>query len=335
MISTELIRRSPQARKVSVVVPVRNEERSIGELLDALQAQTRRPDEVVICDGGSVDGTTGIVERCDGCGLSVRLIRAGPALPGRARNLAIQAARFELIALTDAGIRLHPCWLEHLLAPFDGPCPPDVVYGRYEPVYKSFRHRCIGLAFVPPKDPRSGLRGPSVASMAMGDSVWAQLGRFREDLRSGEDLLFIKAISALGLSVRYARDAVVFWSPPEDFVSALKRFAAYSHSGIRAGLAREWQLPLLRIYLLIAAMTLTSRWTALGFFAPLAVMGARAAKRVVRELGILSLANVPLIAGVMIALATLDFATLCGFWRWLIADWIPKVRRRRSVGLAR
>jgi glycosyltransferase involved in cell wall biosynthesis len=322
-------------RRVSVVVPVRNEEQSVGELLESLRAQTRKPDEVVICDGGSTDRTVAVAESFANRGLRVRLLRAGPAFPGRARNLAIQAARFDLIALTDAGIRLDPRWLEHLVAPFEGDRPPDVVYGRYEPVHTSFRQRCIGLAFVPPRDRRSGLRGSSVASMAMSHDVRTRTGDFREDLRSGEDLLFMRAISARRLSVRYAPAAVAFWSPPLSFGVMFRRFAAFSHSGMRAGLAREWQLPLFRIYLLMFALALATPWSSLGYLAPVVIIGARAAKRVVRELGLPSLANVPLVVGVMVALGIIDVATFDGCRRWLVADWIPRLCRRRAVRLAR
>ena len=45
------------AGPVAVVVPCRNEARYLGGLLDALFAQTRLPDEVVIVDDGSTDGT--------------------------------------------------------------------------------------------------------------------------------------------------------------------------------------------------------------------------------------------------------------------------------------
>lgn len=321
--------------KVSVVIPVRNEELSVGRLLDSLCAQTRPADEVIICDGGSTDGTVRIIEGYASHAPWIKLIRAGAAFPGRARNLAIQAARFDLIALTDAGIRLDRGWLENLLAPFEEGCSPDVVYGRFEPIRASFRQRCIADAFVPPRDRRSGLRGPSLASMAMRRHVWARQGGFREDLRSAEDLLFMKAISRLGFSVRHAPQAVVLWSAPSDFMGMFRRFAAYSHSNIRAGLVREWQLPLLRTYLLMALLTLTARWTAVGFLAPLAVMGTRAAKRIVRERGVTLLLNPPAVAGVAVALAIIDVATLIGFCRWLTADWIPAVWRRRRVSLAR
>jgi glycosyltransferase involved in cell wall biosynthesis len=63
--------------KVSVIVPVRDEEDSIRELLDSLLAQTRPPDEIVITDGGSIDATPQIIESYREKGAPVKLIRAG------------------------------------------------------------------------------------------------------------------------------------------------------------------------------------------------------------------------------------------------------------------
>ncbi len=302
---------------VSVVVPVRNEARSVGMLLESLRTQTRLPDEVVICDAGSTDGTPDVVERSTRRGVPIILLRETPAYPGRARNMAIQAARGEIIVLTDAGIRLDSRWLERLVEPFENSCPPDAIFGRFEPVANSFLQRCIALAFVPPTDRRSGLRTPSLASMAMRRGVWTHVGGFREDLRSAEDLLFIRGLSKAGFSVGYVPGAVAFWNPPGDFVGAFRRFATYSSSNIRAGLAREWQLPLLRIYLLMALLTGTAMWIPLGGLAPVAVIGARAIKRIAREMGVRALFNLPLIVGVMAALAVIDVATFCGWWRWL------------------
>ncbi len=312
---------------VSVIVPVRNEVRSIGPLLESLAAQTRVPDEVVVCDGGSTDGTLDIVARYAGEGMRITVLREKPAYPGRGRNLAIQAAQGEIIALTDAGIRLDAHWLECLLAPFENSCPPDVVFGRFEPVTESFLQRCIALAFVPPSDPRTGLRTPSVASMAMRRGVWTRVGGFREDLRSAEDLLFIRGISKARFSVGYAPDAIVFWSPPEDFVGVFRRFAAYSGSNIRAGLIHEWQFPLLRIYLLMALLSATLVWSPLGGLAPVTVIGARAAKRVAREMGVRALFNVPVIAGVMATLAVIDMATLYGCWHWLATSGVSRTEQ--------
>lgn len=48
--------------RVSVIVPVRDEELYLGEALDSLAAQTLENHEVVVVDDGSTDGTAGLAE---------------------------------------------------------------------------------------------------------------------------------------------------------------------------------------------------------------------------------------------------------------------------------
>ena len=45
------------APRVSLIITVRNEESALPALLNSLQKQERRPDEIVIADGGSTDET--------------------------------------------------------------------------------------------------------------------------------------------------------------------------------------------------------------------------------------------------------------------------------------
>ena len=59
---------------VSVVITVKNEAASIETLLHSLGRQTHPPDEIVIVDGGSTDGTLGIIEA------------AGPPMRGSRRQ---------------------------------------------------------------------------------------------------------------------------------------------------------------------------------------------------------------------------------------------------------
>lgn len=48
---------------VSIIIPCFRAERWIGETLESIRAQTYRPIEVIVCDGGSSDGTSDIVKQ--------------------------------------------------------------------------------------------------------------------------------------------------------------------------------------------------------------------------------------------------------------------------------
>src|SRR6185503_17622164 len=160
--------------KVSVVVPVRDEEASISELLDCLLTQTRPPDEIVITDGGSIDATPQIIEEYIHNGALVRLIRAGAALPGRGRNLGAAQASHEWLAFTDAGIRLENNWLEALVAKAQEDESIDVVYGSWQPVTDTFFKQCAAIAYVPPPTSHSGVvtRPRSIASTLLRRDAW-------------------------------------------------------------------------------------------------------------------------------------------------------------------
>ena len=98
--------------RISVVFTVLNEAAALPRLLDSIAAQTRQPDEVVACDGGSRDGTVALLraERR----FPLRVIESPGANISRGRNEAISAATGDLIACTDAGVMLDPRWLERL-----------------------------------------------------------------------------------------------------------------------------------------------------------------------------------------------------------------------------
>ncbi|MFL5913882.1 MAG: glycosyltransferase family 2 protein [Gaiellaceae bacterium] len=93
--------------RVSVVVPARDAEATLGRTLDALARQELDEEyEVIVVDDGSVDGTASIAE---GAGVTVlRQDRRGPA---PARNRGVAHARGELLAFTDADCFPLPGWV--------------------------------------------------------------------------------------------------------------------------------------------------------------------------------------------------------------------------------
>jgi cellulose synthase/poly-beta-1,6-N-acetylglucosamine synthase-like glycosyltransferase len=201
--------------KASVITTVLNEVDSIDTFLTALEQQTIRPDEVVIVDAGSTDGTIEIIERHAGEHPWVRLIRE-PGNRSHGRNTAIAAAVNDYIACADAGCTPDASWLEELFQPFsDG---ADWVAGFYRVDAETPVDRCVGLTIVYVEeevDADSFL--PSARSMAFTRAAWNAAGRFPEEVEFGEDTLFGVRMREAGIEAHVALGAVVGWHPPTGF----------------------------------------------------------------------------------------------------------------------
>jgi len=270
--------------KISVIIPVRNEEQSIGQLLISLTNQTLKPSEIVITDGGSTDATPQIISEHVERGAPIQLIRERAALPGRGRNLAAAQAANEWIAFIDAGIRPEPTWLELLAKRAQFPGDIDVVYGSYEPVADTFFKRCAVMAYVAPPVEIEGklVRSRSVVSLLMKRSVWQTVGGFPENLRSAEDLVFMNKIEQANFRIANAPDALVHWQVQATPWLTFKRFVTYARNNMRAGLWRQWQAAIFKRYGLLLLLTLPifrfgAEWLLVTVVLWLSMLSARAA----------------------------------------------------------
>lgn len=323
--------------KVSVIVPVRDEEHSIRELLDSLLKQTRPPDEIVIADGGSVDATPQIIDEYIQQGAPVRLLRAGPALPGRGRNVGAAAATYEWLAFTDAGIRLNRDWLETLVARAAQDDSVDIVYGSWEPVTDTFFKECAAIAYVPPPSPRDGIvaRPRFIASTLLRREAWKKVGGFPEDLRSAEDLIFMDRLEAAGYRAVFEPRAQVHWNLRPTLATTFKRFVVYSRNNIRAGLFRQWQATILFRYamllvLFVLALLADPWWVLVPIAAWLLMLAARAAVSIRRNRYCYpaSLVHNLLRSGLIVSLlAVLDVAAIIGSVQWLLFDAFRSTRK--------
>src|SRR2546423_6474 len=180
--------------QVSVIIPVKNEETSIRQLLQTLIAQTYRPAEIVITDGGSTDRTREIIRAYQAKSpLPIVLVETDAALPGRGRNLAIARATHEWVACIDGGIVADADWLRELVACAEREPAAQIIYGRYAPRTDTYFTESAAVAYVPAGRTRF------IASCLLRRAAWTAAGGFREDLRSGEDLLFFQHLARAGV----------------------------------------------------------------------------------------------------------------------------------------
>ena len=220
-----------------MVVPIRNEEKSVARLVESLLGQSHRPDEIVLVDGGSIDNTVQIARSYEKRG--VRILEIGPAYPGRGRNEGIKAARNEWIALIDAGCVADKTWLENLVLTIAD--DTSVVFGLFTPRIENEWDVAQALAFVGPFS-GDGCRPWFTASCLIHRSAWRKAGGFPEHLRAAEDLVFFNRIRSAGLKVARCAKADVQWSLARNVLGVFRRLRLYSTHHLAAGLWRTWHL---------------------------------------------------------------------------------------------
>jgi len=265
----------PRDLRVSLVIPVRDEATTIPGLLKSIHSQTLQPSEIVLVDGGSLDNTVEILQESARVASSLHLIEAHDATPGRGRNIGIEAASNDWIALTDAGICLEPPWLERLAAEVERDHSVNVVFGAYEPQTGTFFQECAAAAYVASKQKRPGglMRGPFIASCLLHRNVWRAVGGF-PDLRAAEDLIFIERCQQVG-RIAWAPQAIVRWQLQPTLRATFRRFALYSFHNVLAGRQRYWHYGTARKYLLalvivILAVVRNRVWLFVLLFAAIA-----------------------------------------------------------------
>jgi len=221
--------------QVSVILTVLNEAESLPALLDSLAAQTRPPDEVVVVDGGSRDGTLAVLrsERR----LPLRILEAPGTNISQGRNLAIAQARGEIIASTDAGVRLDPGWLAALVAPFEEPDPPMVVAGFFRPDPQTLFEVAMGATVLPElRDINPVTFLPSSRSVAFRKAAWEAVGGYPEWLDYCEDLIFDLRLRERFGPFTFAPEAVVYFRPRSSLRAFFRQYYLYARGDGKAGL---------------------------------------------------------------------------------------------------
>lgn len=99
--------------KISVVIPVYNEEKYIGACLDSLMKQTVPADEIIVVNNNSTDNTAKIIKK-----YPVRMLNEKRQGMTFARNKGFNEAQYEIIARTDADTILPPNWIKRIKKSF-------------------------------------------------------------------------------------------------------------------------------------------------------------------------------------------------------------------------
>lgn len=227
-----------------VIATVLNEGGSARPWLESLCAQTRRPTQVVIVDGGSSDDTLAVLKSYAGR-LPLTVIEAPGCNISAGRNIAIRAAQAlgggdPIIAATDAGVVLAPGWLEVLALPFLADPALEVCSGFFEADPRTPFEVALGASTLPLLDEIDPDRFlPSSRSVAFRHSAWARVGGYPEWLDYCEDVVFDLALKQVAGPFGFVPGAVAAFRPRPSLPAFYKQYYRYARGDGKADLWRK------------------------------------------------------------------------------------------------
>lgn len=215
----------------SLVSTVFNEAARLGEWIEGIESQTVQPNEVIITDAGSTDGTLDALyawqERSS---LPIHILVSDKCNVAEGRNLAIAKSQYDWILSTDFGCTYHEDWIKSLAEHFDNP-EIDVVAGAfgastYQEVSAAARADLI-LQNGYPVQMDDNFTASS-RSIAYRKTVWEQLGGYEEWLTlAADDTIFWRRLQQEGLRYQLVELPYVQWGRHKTYSQFAKEAFRY------------------------------------------------------------------------------------------------------------
>ncbi len=246
------------SHRLTVIVPAYNEAASIADTVRSIQQQTRVPDDIVVVDDGSTDGTGDIARAC-----GVRVIKP-PRNTGSkagAQNFALQFVTTEYCMAIDADTILAPNAIELLLAALDAPqvvAACGFVLPRFvKSLWERGRYIEYLLAFSWYKPIQDYYDKPLISSGCFSvyrtDVLRAAGGWSTRTMAEDMDLTW--TFYQQGHGVRFIPEALCYPIEPHDFHFMSKQLKRWSH-GFMQNVALHWRgnlhIPYLRNIVAVA-----------------------------------------------------------------------------------
>jgi glycosyltransferase involved in cell wall biosynthesis len=243
-----------EGERVSVVATVRNEAAGIRAFVDSLLAQSHPPDELIVVDGASTDGTREILAEYEAAGRLVLVSQDCNIAQGR--NIGIARATSGFIAVTDAGCTAERDWLRNLVRCHRGEQRPDVVAGNYSfETHTAFEEASVLATDSPDRESsESAVYYPSSRSIAFTKAAWQAVKGYPDWLYAAEDTLFNIRLRQLGFRFAFCREAIVRWRPRTTWRSLFRQYFNYARGNGRIGGATGGYVKNLRTHSLVLVL---------------------------------------------------------------------------------
>lgn len=303
---------------LSLIITVKNEIKQLPEWLSSVGAQSVQPDEIIIVDGGSTDGTW---EWLRSVATDKIKVFQKPGNIASGRNFAVGEAKGDLIAVTDAGCVYNKDWLKKLIE--------LVMSGKskfsttaFRPLLKSDDStlvRLIAGATIPtaPEFAKDWL--PSSRSVAFEKSAWSLVGGYPEWLPFCEDVLFDLALEKKGIKPAYVRETLVSWRPRLSVWAYLRQVYNYTRSDGHASLFLNRQFIRFAVYGgLLLAIIFASSYLYLCIFMVAVFGSAYMRKYWKRWIDFSREQKKPFLAGLIILPVIIFIGDLAKMWGYLV-----------------
>jgi cellulose synthase/poly-beta-1,6-N-acetylglucosamine synthase-like glycosyltransferase len=277
---------------VSVLVPVRNEERHLERTLQALLTQDYPAEryEVIVADGQSEDGTAAIVRRWQERYAQLHLVANPRRWSSAGRNAAWRRSRGEYIVIVDGHCHLPDrCYLRHVVEAFatsgadclGRPQPLEVPNPTpFQEAVALARRSWLGhnpdsdiFADTPRFIPAQN------TAVAYRREVFHQVGLFDETFDACEDVEFNTRVDQAGLRCYFAPALRVHYEPRRSFGALFYQLRRYGTGRARLAfkhpqaLTLPAVLPPLLLVGLLASLLAAAFWPNLLLLLGLAAAG--------------------------------------------------------------
>ncbi len=327
---------------VTVAVPARNEEASIGALLDGLRAQTYGDLQILVVDGRSDDATRAIVEAAAADDPRIQLVDNPERVIPAAMNLALSHARGEWFVRVDAHCSIPTDYVERVVAHLSTGLWGGVG-GRKDGRGRTSQGRAIAAAMGSPFAQGNsvyhyGTEAQTVDHIPFGaypTSLVRALGGWSPDQLVNEDYEFDYRARQAGHELLFDPEIRIDWECRQSISALFRQYRRYGAGKVQTlvrhpesvGL-RHLAAPVLVAGLAVSVPMLANRRTRWLGAAALASYGALVAVGSVRSAGDLDPADAVWLPA---AFAALHLGWGLGFWEEAVATALGQGGPRRSL----
>lgn len=219
-------------KQFSLVSTVFNEAKRLEVTIQDLESQTLQPNEIIITDAGSNDGTIEILEKWKrSSSIPIKIIVKPRCNVAEGRNLAIKESSYDIIVSTDFGCRFDKNWLQSLLFPF-GNEMVEVVGGAFTVIEADQITLAAKAAYIVNNGYNIDVNAkwfiPSSRSIAYRKKVFDKIGGYCEWLTlAADDFVFGKEILANNYKIFIVDKPYVFWGRHTKFLAYKKEAERY------------------------------------------------------------------------------------------------------------